>query len=249
MTNAVYDAIGGDYTAHRRPDPRVAAQIDAALAGAASVINVGAGAGSYEPTDRFVVAVDASMQMIRQRAAGTAPPVLGLAEHLPVRSGAFDAALVSLSLHHWPDLAGGVAELRRVARRQVIFTFDPIVHVRFWLIEDYLPSIATLEATQHAPIDAIVGALVDAEVQVVPVPHDCIDGFMWAHWRRPEAYLDPSVRACMSGIALLDPAEVADGVARLRADLDSGEWHRRNAELLDRDAVDGGFRLIVAGQR
>jgi SAM-dependent methyltransferase len=246
---AIYDSIGAGYTAHRRADPRVAAAIHRALGGARSIIDVGAGTGSYEPDDALVVAVEPSAAMVRQRAPGAAPAVRGVAEHLPVRDGAFDAALVSLSLHHWPDLRAGLRELRRVAGRQVVFLFDPAVHERYWLIQEYLPGVARLPATHRAPLATVLDELGGGDVSVVPVPHDCVDGFMWAHWRRPHAYLDPKVRACMSGIALLDQNDVERAMARLAADLESGEWARRHADLLALDEIDGGFRLIVAGDR
>ncbi|MCU1351230.1 MAG: SAM-dependent methyltransferase, partial [Acidimicrobiales bacterium] len=241
-----YDEIGIGYAGHRRADPRIAARIHRALGDAASVLDVGAGTGSYEPPGRRVVAVEPSPVMLAQRPVGAAPAVRATAGALPVRDGAFDAALVVLSLHHWPDPWAGLAELRRVARRQVVLTFDPVDHEAFWLVDDYLPAIAEL-ASAHPPGPAAVAEALGGAVEVVPVPHDCVDGFMWAWWRRPEAYLDAGVRAAISAIAQLPPGVVEPAMARLADDLATGRWHERHGHLLARQEIDGGFRLVVAG--
>jgi SAM-dependent methyltransferase len=243
---AAYDTIGHGYRHHRRPDPRIAAQVLAAL-GEGPVCNVGAGTGSYEPFDRPVVAVEPSAVMRAQRPPGSAPCIEAVAEALPFADGAFSGALASLTVHHWTDPMAGIAELRRVADRQVVFTFDPDVHAHMWLVRDYLPEVTGLPGWDApAPAD-IAEALGGGRVEVVPVPADCTDGFLGAYWARPEAYLDPAVRAAMSGLALLSPAVVDGAVARLRDDLGSGRWHRRHGHLLERAAVDDGFRLVVGG--
>jgi SAM-dependent methyltransferase len=240
----LYDEIGVGYTTTRQPDPRIERAIHAALGDAASVVNVGAGAGSYEPRDRAVTAVEPSEVMIAQRPPGAAPVVRGVAERLPFPDGAFDASMAVITDHHWRDRARGLRELRRVAsRRAVLLTYDPRFVDRFWLTRDYLPGFSTLPGMA---IDSVAAHLGAQRIEPVPIPADCRDGFMPAWWARPEAYLDARVRAGISVFARLSPEEVSDALARLRADLDSGAWHERNAELVGRDALDLGFRLVVA---
>jgi len=240
----LYDSIGRGYADQRRPDPRIEAHVRRALGGARSVVDVGAGAGSYEPRDRDVVAVEPSIVMIRQRPSGAAPVVRASAMQLPFRDASFDASLAVLTVHHWPDAERGLAELRRVAReRVVVFTFDTAAE-GFW-IADYFPAIAALDRRTMPPVAAVARALGGAQVVDVPVPHDCTDGFLGAYWQRPHAYLDERVRAAISVFARI--AGVDRGVARLRADLDSGEWHRRFGHLLERAELDVGYRLVVGG--
>lgn len=240
----VYDRIGRTYTTTRRPDPRIEARLHAPLGRAEPVLNVGAGTGSYEPTDRAVVAVEPSGEMVAQRRPGSAPVARALAGALPFADATFAAALALLTVHHWPDPRAGLAELRRVTTGPVVvFTFDKEAHDP-WLIE-YLPGMARLDA-HHLTAAEIADALGGGTVEVLEVPHDCVDGFCNAWWRRPHAYLDPEVRAGISAIARLEAEEVADGMARLAADLESGAWHRRHADLLDRTSIDGGYRLVVS---
>ena len=242
----VYDRIGIGYTDRRRPDPRIEARLRAALGDAATVLNVGAGAGSYEPTDRPVVAVEPSAAMVAQRPASAAPVVRAVAGALPFPDRAFDGALVVLSVHHWPDPHAGLAEIRRVTRGPVVvFTFDHAVHADQWLVTDYLPEMVALDVDTPGP-DAIAAALGGGTVEVLPVPHDCTDGFCHAWWRRPAAYLDPGVRAAISGIARLPEAAVARAVADLSDDLATGAWSRRHPDLLDATEIDAGYRLVVA---
>jgi SAM-dependent methyltransferase len=242
----VYDRIGVDYGAQRRTDPRIAGHIRRALGEARRVLNVGAGTGSYELPDREWVAVDPSRVMIEQRGPDAAPVVQGIAETLPFVDDAFDAAIALLSLHHWSDPAQGVRELARVSGRQVILTWDAAYYAsNFWLLRDYLPEMAEWERTV-ATFDAVRELIDPVEVQPVPVPHDCMDGFGGAYWRRPEAYLDPHVRASISGLALLEDGTAARAMQRLEADLRSGAWHERNAAILELDQLDLGFRLLVA---
>jgi SAM-dependent methyltransferase len=246
---ALYDRLGRTYTATRRADPRIAAAIREALGDARKVVNVGAGTGAYEPTDRDVVAVDPSAVMLAQRPPGAARAIRGAAESLPFADDSFDAALAVLTVHHWSDLAAGLAELRRVARRVVVLHWDSEVTARFWLVREYLPEIAVWEAAQAPPLQALADALGGergpaADVRPVPVPHDCTDGFLGAFWRRPEAYLDPTVRAGMSSLtALADRA--GPGLQRLADDLANGAWQARHAELLDLCELDVGYRLLV----
>jgi hypothetical protein len=241
---ALYDRLGLSYSTTRGEDPRIAARIHAALGDARTVVNVGAGTGSYEPRDRDVVAVEPSAVMRAQRPPDAAPAIEGDAAALPFADREFDAAMAVLSDHHWADRAGGLRDLQRVARRVVLFTFDPAFAEALWLVRDYLPGFHRLPGFTF---DEILGCLEGPRAEAVPVPHDCRDGFMSAYWRRPEAYLDERVRANVSVFALLPPAEVADAVERLRRDLADGTWARRNAELLDLEELDCGYRLIVAG--
>ena len=239
-----YDTIGVGYRTNRRPDPRWAARINAALGNAQRVVNVGAGTGSYEPEDRFVVAIDASEVMLGQHPGPRR--VRGAAEHLPFADESFDAAMAIFTVHHWRDVDAGLAELRRVAHRQVILTFDHEMEGSFWL-SDYVPAMSAQEHSWVATIEAVAGPLRTDHVEALPVPHDCVDGFMAAYWRRPERYLDPTVRANISGLALLGPADIEPGMARLAAEIESGAWRERYGHLLELDEYDAGYRLVVAG--
>ena len=242
----VYDRIGRGYVVTRRPDRRIAAAVRAALGDAASVVNVGAGAGSYEPADLRVVAVEPAAAMVAQRAASTAPAVRAVAEHLPFADGAFDAALAVLTVHHWTDRAQGLAELARVARRRVVvLTWDPACRDPFWIIE-YVPGILDLDIPRFPAVGELARALGEIDARPLPVPGDCADGFLGAFWRRPEAYLDPAVRGAISGFAQLGEEAVAPGLARLDADLRSGHWDARFGHLRDLDSLDLGYRLVVA---
>jgi SAM-dependent methyltransferase len=244
-TAPIYDRIGRRYAQSRQPDPRIAARVTRALGDARTVVNVGAGSGSYEPEDRHVVAVEPSEVMITQRPRDAAPVVRAVAEALPFANNQFHAALAVLTVHHWTDAKRGLAELRRVARRQVIFTWDPKHLAGFWFTRDYLPEAVALDAgfTTLAPTLALLGG---ADVEPVPVPHDCQDGFFAAYWRRPEAYLDPDVRAGISGFGILDQSLVERALELLADDLATGEWYRRNEQLLELDALDLGYRLVVS---
>ena len=240
----LYDAIGVGYGRHRRPDPRIAAAISDALGAAESVLNVGAGSGSYEPSDRTVVAVEPSLAMIRQRPAASAAVVQASATHLPFADAAFDTALAVLTVHHWLDRARGLAELSRVARqRVVILTWDPAFS-GFWLVDDYFPEIWDVDRPIFPSIDELRHALGNVESRPLLVPHDCVDGFLGAYWRRPRSYLDPGVRGAMSTFAKI--GDVESGVTRLRRDLEDGTWQRRHGHLLSRTDIDLGYRLVIA---
>lgn len=240
----MYDEIGLGYATQRRTDARIAARIWAALGTATTVVNVGAGTGSYEPPDRRVVAVEPSAVMRGQRSDGAAPCVAAMAERLPFRTGAFDAATAVLSDQHWRDPIAGLREMRRVARRVVVFQWDSTWFARFWLVRDYLPEVTRLGA--GGPTLAERAAAIAARVEPVPIPWDCADGFFHAYWRRPDRYLDPAVRRGTSVWARLGPAVEERAVSALRADLESGRWQRRNADLLARDEMDLGARLLIA---
>jgi len=245
---ARYERIGRGYATARPEDPRVAARVRDALGPARRVVNVGAGTGNYEPPDLDVVAVEPSEVMIAQRAGRPAPAVRGVAEALPFPTGAFEAALAFLTVHHWTDLAQGVAELQRVARRQVVFLFESSVTAGFWAIE-YFPEALAVPTERDAPgVDRLRALLDVREVRPVPVPLDCTDGFGAAFYGRPEAYLDPTVQAGMSWLAVLPPAVRARGTARLAADLESGAWDRRLGHLRRLPELDVGYRLVIAGE-
>jgi SAM-dependent methyltransferase len=242
----LYDEIGLGYGNYRRPDPRLAASILGALGDADTVVNVGAGAGSYEPTDRPVVAVEPSLAMIRQRRSGSAPVVQASATHLPFRDAAFAAALAVLTVHHWPDRVRGLAELARVARRRVVVvTYDPAAS-GFWLVDDYFPEVGEIDRRILPPMEEIRGVLGDVEVRPLPVPHDCVDGFLGAYWRRPHAYLDAGVRGAISPFSMI--GDIEPGLARLRGDLEDGTWERRHGHLLRQAEADLGYRLVVASR-
>lgn len=239
---SLYDEIGIGYGSYRLPDPRISASILKALGDADSVVNVGAGTGSYEPSDRFVVAVEPSLAMIRQRRAGSAPVVQASATHLPFRDHAFAAALAVLTVHHWPDRARCFRELLRVAtQRLVIVSFDS--ESRFWLTEDYFPEIRELDRRSLPPIEELAGLSRSSDVLSMLVPHDCVDGFLGAYWRRPSAYLDAGVRSAISVFSMI--GDVEPGLERLRRDLDDGSWERRHGHLLDQREIDLGYRLVI----
>jgi SAM-dependent methyltransferase len=244
---ARYDAIGRTYTATRATDPRIAARILAALGDARTVVNVGAGTGNYEPVDREVTAVEPSAVMIAQRAPDAAPAVQATAEDLPFADDSFDAAMAVLTLHHWTDWRADCPELERVARdRVVVFSWDPACRTTMWLGPEYFPEQSEQDVATFPSLADQADALNADRVEVVPIPWDCSDGFFSAFWRRPEAYLDPAVRAGISTMAKRPEAELADGLARLRADIESGEWASRHADLLELEELDLGYRLLIA---
>lgn len=248
---ALYDSIGRGYAALRRPDPRIAAAISDTLGDAASVVNVGAGSGSYEPPGRTVLAVEPSEVMIRQRAAGAARCVQGSAEALPLETKSVDAAMTILSAHHWTDLERGLREMARVARKRVVLLtwVPPPDSPPFWLTEDYFPEILAYDRTVFPSAAALTGMLERAaggsvRIEPVLVPHDCIDGFLCAYWRRPECYLETDRRGAISSFARIEAAALKAGLAKLRDDLASGRWAERNSELLGLDAMDAGYRIV-----
>jgi SAM-dependent methyltransferase len=239
---AKYDVIGSNYAALRRPDQRIARIIEDALGPAQSILNVGAGTGSYEPAGRALIAVEPSAEMIAKRGPGATRAIQASADALPFDDKSFDAAMAILTLHHWPDKAAGLREMRRVTRgRIVLLTFDPAQ--RPWLT-DYLPELAALDQAQMPAMADYQRWLGPVRITPVPVPHDCSDGFLYAYWRRPAAYLDPTIRSGSSSFWAI--GNVDAGLQQLKRDLESGAWQRRYAELLDLDAYDAGYRLVVA---
>jgi SAM-dependent methyltransferase len=256
--DADYAAIGTSYSGYRRPDRRIAARISRALGPARTVLNVGAGAGSYEPAGRQVTAVEPSASMRDQRPPGLAPAVDATAEDLPFADGEFDAAMTTFSVHQWSDLGAGLREVRRVTRGPVVvLTCDPDLLTRFWL-DEYAPEVIATEARRYPPIKTLAeglagpGGLVSAALAgavstaTVPIPLDCTDGFNEAYYGRPEALLDPAARLSCSAWSFVG-AEVHDRFARdLGRDLASGAWDRRYGQLRSQPAFDGSLVLVAS---
>jgi SAM-dependent methyltransferase len=240
----LYDTIGATYTVTRRTEPRIAARIWAALGDARTVLNVGAGTGSYEPPDRHVLAVEPSALMRSQRPAGAAPCLAGSAENLPFDDQSFDAAMAFSTVHHWQDPIAGLREMRRVARRVVVFTFDSSDPGQFWLTRDYLPEFADLHVGRPSLTEQ--ARAIGARTEPVLIPWDCADGFFEAYWRRPGAYLDDHVRRGISVWARVGPDAEQRAVRSLRDDLASGRWAERNRDLVDLDVAELGLRLLIA---
>jgi SAM-dependent methyltransferase len=243
-----YEAIGRTYAATRREDPALRARLHAALGEARTVVNVGAGAGSYEPRDRYALAVEPSDVMAAQRPRELAPAIRAQAGELPLRDGAVDAAMAILTVHHWDDQRErGVRELRRVARdRVVVLSYDPAVSGRMWLIADFLPEVGELDARIFPPPERIAEWLGGARVEVVPIPRDTPDWMLGSFWAHPERVLDQQARANTSGFARMPHEVVARVVAAVRSDLADGTWDSRHGELRRLDAYDSGLRLVVA---
>ena len=239
---AKYDIIGIHYSELRKPDRRIARIIESALGSAQTVLNVGAGIGSYEPTDRSLTAVEPSREMIARRNPHAAEAIQASAGDLPFDDKSFDASMAILTIHHWPDKEAGLREMRRVTRgRIVLLTFDP--SHRPWLT-DYLPELAALDEAQMPAMSDYERWLGSAQITPVLVPHDCSDGFLYAYWRRPAAYLDAYIRSASSSFWAIGNAEA--GLQNLRQDLETGAWERRYAQLLALDEYDAGYRLVVA---
>lgn len=245
-TRVDYEHHGRTYAQHRRPDPRIAARIHAALGNARTVLNVGAGAGSYEPNDRWLLAVEPSATMRAQRPPGAAPVIDARAEALPFDEDAVDAAMACVTIHHWEPAAAGLAELRRVARGPVVvFTFE-LDALPAWQHE-YLREGLALERPRFPAIDDIAAALGGrTRVEHIPTPGDCADGFFEAFWRRPQALLDPAVRSAQSMWALLDPDTEQQIVERLAKGLDSGAWDAEHGHLREQHSFDGALRLVIS---
>jgi SAM-dependent methyltransferase len=241
--NGSYHHVGPDYAKVRLPDPRIEASILSALGSSATVLNIGAGTGSYEPPGRFVVAVEPSSSMARKRARTAGPVVRATAEDLPFRDRQFDATLAILTLHHWRSVERGCSEALRVARsRMVILTWDP-QGPGFWLTRDYFPEILAVDRASFPKLGDLASILGPTEVRILPIPHDCTDGFLGAYWRRPRAYLDEEVRKGISAFSRVKRSGA--GVRQLERDLRTGDWDRRYADLLANDALDIGYRIVV----
>lgn len=240
---ALYDTIGIQYSTHRRPDPRILRAVHKELRGAATIINLGAGVGSYEPEGRNLIAVELSRLMISQRPRDASPVVQARAEHVPFKDGAFDVAMAILSLHHWSDIEAGLREAVRIAKHRVVLLTWIGFCGDFWLL-DYLPQIREVDEPLFPSMEAMAEILGPLREVPVPIPHDCTDGFLCAYWRRPHAYLDEGVRSAISTFARVPDFE--KGLRSLDKDLRSGEWERRYSHLFECESMDYGYRLVVA---
>lgn len=241
-----YEQHGRTYTRFRHADPRIAERIQLALGDARTVVNVGAGAGSYEPRDRWVLAIEPSATMRGQRPVDAAPAIAARAEALPLDDDAVDAAIACVTIHHWEPPEAGLAEMRRVARlRVVVFTFE-LDGLPAWQ-QDYLAEALTIERPRFPSLETIADVLGGhVRIEHVPTPGDCVDGFFEAFWRRPEALLNPEVRASQSIWTLLDPGVEQRILDRLREDLESGAWDAQHGHLRDLTSYDGALRLVIA---
>ena len=239
-----YDAIGRSYATQRRPDPRLAARLEAVIGCHGTLLNVGAGTGSYEPIRSGVVAIEPSTVMLSQRPPSAAPAAQAVAEALPFQDQSFDVVLAILTVHHWNDQRRGLEECDRVAQdRVVILTWDPAAE-GFWLVRDYFPEILAIDRRIFPSMESLRTVFGRIDVQPLAIPRDCVDGFLGAYWQRPEAYLDEEVRAGISAFSRL--ANIGPQLQRLERDLASGNWERRNAELRHRADLDVGYRLVMA---
>ncbi len=242
-----YEDYGESYAAGRSTDPRIEARVHAALGDARTILNVGAGTGSYEPSDRYVLAVEPSAAMRAQRPRHLAPAIRAQAEDLPFDDGAVDASMAVLTIHQWQDLGKGLREMQRVTRGPVvILTFDAEALNKFWL-NDYIPDLIRHAQKRYPKIRRIreyLGPRVD--VQNVPVPIDCTDGFVESYYGRPERLLDPAVRRAQSSWGFVDPEDERDAIAGLRRDLDSRKWDDRYGKLRDTKEYEGALRLVIA---
>ena len=241
---AIYDKIGTHYSTMRQTDPKVAAQLYAELEGATRIVNIGAGTGSYEPANVDLVAVEPSAKMIAQRSADAYPCKQAFAEKLPFEDNSFSHAMTVLSMHHWQDKPSAFNEINRVAtNRFVAITWDPQSEP-FWLTRDYFPEIHEMDVAIFPRLDAFQDHFDEVEIRPLQIPHNCIDGFFAAFWKRPDAYLNPQVRQSTSPFSKVQNLE--EGLTKLANDLASGVWAERNQQMLSLDTFDAGYRLISA---
>jgi SAM-dependent methyltransferase len=242
-----YDREKVGYAVRRQTDPRIARHIQAALGDARTVLNVGAGTGSYEPTDRYVVSIEPSAEMRAQRAGlGRHPAVSARADRLPFDEGAFDAAMALLTVHHWPDLETGLAEVRRVTLGPVVvMTYDGDQLDVFWNAR-YFPEVIEVERRRYPKLDRLAAALGgNVEIRTVPIPLDCVDGFQEAFYGRPEAFLDPEVRRAQSAWGFVDQPTQQRLIASLEADLQSGRWDELYGKHRTMPEFHGALRLVI----
>jgi SAM-dependent methyltransferase len=245
VSGAAYDEIGANYSDFRRADPRIEARVWAALGDARSVVNVGAGTGSYEPLDREVIAVEPSSLMIAKRPRGAAPALQGAAEALPLDDRSVDAAMAIFTIHHWSDLDAGLAEMRRVARKRIaLLTIDAAKNAEVWTLAEYFPEAMRAEEEKMPSMPALEAALPRAKVEAVPMPSRCRDEFTSALWDRPELFLEPDVLRASSLWHSLEPVAIERGQRRLREDLESGRWDEVHGHLRSLPELDIGLRLL-----
>ena len=246
---ARYDRIGEGYAVTRREDPHIALAIRNALGDARSVVNVGAGTGSYEPADRYVIAVEPSDVMAAQRPATSPPALRASAGNLPLRTNSTDAAMALVTIHHWDEeLECGIQELSRVARDAVvILTYDPLVSGEMWLMADYLPEVADLDLRIFPAPELVAGWLGGrTRIEVVPIRRDTPDWMLGSFWAHPERVLDEQARNATSGFARMDVSDVQRAVRDVRRDLETGAWDEKHGHLRALDAFDAGLRLVVS---
>jgi SAM-dependent methyltransferase len=243
-----YDKLGQKYSGYRQTDPRIAAYVNKALGDAKTILNVGAGAGSYEPSDKYVVAVEPSITMREQRKANYKVPAINAkADNLPFDDNSFDASMAMVTVHHWPDMNKGLKELRRVTKNQVIImTFDPDALDNFWNA-NYFPELIEVEKARYPTIEFIQNALGgNCEVVSIPIPLDCVDGFQEAFYGRPEAFLEKNVRLSQSAWGFL-PKEIEDKlVTALETDLKSGEWDKKYGHFRTQPTFTCALRLVIS---
>lgn len=243
-----YDGFGQKYSSHRQTDPRIAAYVDNELSSAKTILNIGAGAGSYEPTDKYVVAVEPSITMRQQRLdKGKVPAINAKADNLPFDENSFDASMAMITVHHWPDIEKGLKELRRITKNQVvIMTFDPEQLDNFWNA-DYFPEVIAVEKARYPTIDFIKSCLGgQCKVIPIPIPLDCKDGFQEAFYGRPEAFLEKQVRLSQSAWGFIPEDKQEEIVERLRADLENGTWDAKYGHFRTQEFFTCALRLIVA---
>lgn len=240
----IYGEDKYNYSNLRIPDPYIELEILDALGDAESVLNVGAGTGSYEPRNKEVMAVDLSFNMIKQRPQEAAPVLQAAAEWLPFSDSSFDAAMAVLTVHHWSDPASGLMEMARVARKRVvILTWDPASE-GFWLVQKYFPEILEVDREIFPSMNVIRDVLGSLSSRVLPVPADCIDGFLGAYWKRPHAYLDEVIRKGMSTFSKIKT--LGKGLQLLEQDLHNRSWEKQFGDILDQDFLDVGYRILIA---
>ena len=238
-----YDALAVDYQAYRIPDQRISEKINAQLENAGSVLNVGAGTGSYEPTHCRVVALEPSQEMISKRSTGKANAILGSAENIPFQDDEFDIVMGILTIHHWLNISRGLAEMKRVAKEKIVLLTWIDDSPRFWL-QDYFSEIRDIDRQIFPTLTELEGYLGNIKVEIVEIPENCTDGFMCAYWKRPAAYLDHRVRDAISTFSRMKNFE--SGLAKLKIDLESGEWRSRYGKSLEANSLDLGYRLVVS---
>lgn len=243
-----YDEHGHGYSIHRRPDPRIASRIHAALGDARTVANVGAGSGSYEPADRYVLAFEPSQVMRTQRSPELAPAISAYAESLPLDDESVDAAMAILTVHHWTDPVAGLRQLRRIARGAVaVLTIDITMLPSYWLLAEYVPEVTEIDSRCFPSIELVGQALGGtASVESIPIPSDCSDGFLEAYWARPEAFLDEDIRAAQATWKSLPSGVESRAISMLAADLASGRWDERHGHLRGQSSHDVGLVLVVS---
>jgi SAM-dependent methyltransferase len=245
--DANYASIGTVYRNYRVADPRIAAFVHAALGNARTVLNVGAGTGSYEPTDRLVTAVEPSATMREKRPAHLPVAVDACAERLPFPDQSFAAAMGTFTVHQWRDLSAGLREVRRVTRGPVVFlTCDPTLLRTYWLYE-YSPEAIETEASRYPEIAALAAGLGGVvKVTPVPIPLDCTDGFNDAYYGRPEMLLEPAARLACSAWSFVKPAAIARFEATLARDLGNGTWESKHGHLRTQPFLNGSLVLVVS---